>query len=80
MTHVNINSIVMSVILHNNAGWDYFKTPILREILRTQNLLRVEHCAFLEVIRLFQYVGCARNKLQFRTAQQNQKSFLWMQD
>ena len=31
-----------------------FKTPILREILRTQNLLRVEHCAFLEVIHLFQ--------------------------
>ena len=32
------------------------------EILRTQNLLRVEHCAFLEVIHLFQQVGCARNK------------------
>ena len=26
-----------------------FKTPILREILRTQNLLRVEHCAFTSV-------------------------------
>ena len=25
-------------------------------------------------------VGCVRNKLQFRTAQQNQKPFLWMQD
>ena len=34
----------MWVILQNNAGWDCFKTPILREILRTQNLLRVEHC------------------------------------
>ena len=33
----------MWVILPNNAGWDCFKTPILREILRTQNLLRVEH-------------------------------------
>ena len=43
---MNINSIVRWVILQNNAGWDCFKTPILREILRTQNLLRVEHCAF----------------------------------
>ena len=54
ITHVNINSIVMWVILQNNAGRDFFKTPILQEIFRTQNLLRVEHCAFLEVIHLFQ--------------------------
>ena len=52
----------------------------LREILRTQNPLLVEHCAFLEVIHLFQQVGSARNKLQFLTVQQNQKSFPWMQD
>ena len=44
------------------------------------DLLRVKHCAFLEVIHLFQSVECVRNKLQFRTVQQNQKSFLWMQD
>ena len=54
-----------------------FKTQILQEILRIHNLLRV---AFLEVIRLFQSAGCARNKLQFRTVQQNQKSSFWMQD
>ena len=36
ITHVNINSIFMWVILQNKAGWDCFKTPILREILRTQ--------------------------------------------
>ena len=48
------NSIVMWVILQNNAGWDCFKTPILREILRIQNPLLEEHCAFLEVIHLFQ--------------------------
>ena len=30
------------------------KTPILREILRIQNPLLEEHCAFLEVIHLFQ--------------------------
>ena len=62
MTYVNFNSIVMWVILQNNAGWDCFKTPILREILRTQNLLRVEHCGFLEVIHLFQSVGRVRSK------------------
>ena len=37
----------MSVLLLNNADWDCFKTPILQEILRIQNLLLVEHCAFL---------------------------------
>ena len=36
-----------------NADCDCFKTPILQEILRIQNLLRVEHCAFSEAIRLF---------------------------
>ena len=65
------NSIVMWETLQNNADWDCFKTPILREILRIQNPREVEHCAFLEVIRLFQSVGCVRNKLQFRTVQQN---------
>ena len=44
----------MCVILLNNAGWCCLKPPILREILRTPNLLRVEHCAFWEVIHLFQ--------------------------
>ena len=37
-------------------------------------------CAFWEVIRLFQSAGCVRDKLQFRTVQQNRKSFPWMQD
>ena len=78
--HVTTNNIVMWETLPNNADWDCFKTPILQEILRIQNLHQVELCAFLEVIRLFQSVGCARNKLQFRTVQQNQKSFLSMQD
>ena len=52
--HVNTNSIVMWVILLNNAGWDCFKTPILKEILRIQNPLLEEHCACLEVLNLFQ--------------------------
>ena len=50
ITHVNTDNIVMWEILPNNADWDCFKTLTSREILRTQNLLRVEHCAFLEVI------------------------------
>ena len=50
------------VILQNNADLDCFKTPILREILRIQNPLLEEHCAFLEVIHLFQSVGCARKQ------------------
>ena len=54
ITHVNTNSIAMWVILQNNADWDCFKTPILQEILRIQNLHQVEHCAFLEVIHMFQ--------------------------
>ena len=78
--HVNSNSIVMWETLPNNADWDCFKTPILQEILRIQNLHQVEHCTFSEAIRLCQPVGCVRNKLQFRTVHQNQKSFPWMQD
>ena len=74
LTQANTNSIiVMWETLKNNADWDCFKTPNLHEILRIQNLHQVEHCAFLEAIRLFQSVGCCRNKLHFRTVQQNQK-------
>ena len=49
--HVNTNSIVMC-----------FKTPILQEILRIQNPHQVEHCAFSDVKRLFQSVGCVSKK------------------
>ena len=41
-------------ILPNNADWDCFRTLILREILKIQNPLQEERCAFLEVIHLFQ--------------------------
>ena len=68
---MDTNSIVMREILLNNADWDCFRILILREILKIQNPLREEHYAFLEVIHLFQSVGCARNKLLFRTVQQN---------
>ena len=54
---------------------DCFKTPILKEILRIQNLHQVEQCAFPEVTRLFQSVGCVRKQTSVpRTVQQNQKS------
>ena len=33
--------------------WDCSKTLLMQETLRTEKLLRVEHCAFLEVIHLF---------------------------
>ena len=75
---ITIN-VVMWETLQNNADWDCFKTPILQEILRIQNL-HLEHCAFSEVIRLFHSVGCVRNRLRFHTVPQNQKSFLWMLD
>ena len=80
ITQVNTSNIVMWETMKNSADWDCFKTPILQEILRTQNPLRVEHCAFLEVIRLSRSVGCVRSKPQFHTVQQNQTSFPWMQD
>ena len=54
LVNVNTNSIVMWEILPNNADWDCFKTLTLREILKIQNPLLEEHCAFLEVIHLFQ--------------------------
>ena len=53
-THVNTNNIVMWVILPNNADWDCFKTPILQEIWKIQNPFLEEHCAYSEVIHLFQ--------------------------
>ena len=47
------NNIVMWERQPNNADWDCFKTTILQEILRIQNLHQMEHCAFWEVIRFF---------------------------
>ena len=59
-------------IQHNNTDQDYFKILILQEILRTQNLIQVEHYAFWEVIRLFQSAGCVRNKLQFHSSTESE--------
>ena len=62
--------------LQNNTDWDCFKTPILQEILRIHNLHQVEHCAFSEAIRLFQSVGCVRNKLHFAQFNRNRNHSL----
>ena len=69
--HVNTNTIVLWIILQNNPDWDCFKTLTSKETLKIKNPLREEHYAFLEVIHLFQDVGCLRNKHQFHTTQQN---------
>ena len=62
----------------NNAGWDCFKTQILLATLRTQNQPRWESYLSLEVEHSSLSVGCARNKRQYATVLQNQKSFRWM--
>ena len=49
--------------LPNNADWDCFKTPILREILKIRNPLLEEHCAFVEFTRLFLLVMCKEQNL-----------------
>ena len=59
---------------------ELFQDSDFAEILKIRNPLLEEHCAFWEVIHLFTSVGCVRNKLPFRTVQQNQKSFPWTQD
>ena len=53
----------------NNADWDCFETPILQETLKTQNQHQEEYCAFSEVKRSCQQVGCARNRLLSHTAE-----------
>ena len=63
--------------LENFSAWNLTKVRSKKEEV-IGNL--EEHCPFWEVLRLFQSAGCVRNKLKFRTVQQNQKSFLWMQD
>ena len=63
---------------HNSAGWDCFRTLTLLDILHTQNRLQEKFCAYLEVTRSCQQVGCARSKRQFHTFQRNLNLFLLM--
>ena len=75
ITHVNTSNILMLETLSNNADWDCFKTPMLLEILKIPSQQQEEFCAFSEVTRLCQTVGCARNRFQFHTVQQKLKLF-----
>ena len=78
--NVNFNSIVVWVVLQNNAGWDWFQGSDFAGDLEVPKAISGGTLCILEVIHLSQSVGCVRYKFQFRTVQQNQKSFLWMQD
>ena len=77
--HVNTNNILcgntakqcrLGLFQDSDFGWD------LEDSKSTSSRTL---CIFGSP-RSFQLAGCVRNKLQFRTVQQNQKSFLWMQD
>ena len=56
------------------VDWVYFKTVTLR----TFNQPRGESYVTSEVEHVSASVGCARNKRQYPTVLQNQKSFRWM--
>ena len=69
---------LVDMTFSDNADWDCFKTLISGEILKIRNPLLEEHYAFSEVEHSFPLVGCARNKSQYPTVLQNQKSFRWL--
>ena len=50
--YCHVGNIVMWEIQLNSVVWDYFKTLILKEILKIQNRPQAEHCAHLEAIHL----------------------------
>ena len=66
----------LSCVKHGSAlsNWVHSKTQLLLVTLRTQNQLRRESYVSLEVEHLSPSVGCVRNKRQFSTFLQNQKS------
>ena len=70
-------NVVMKGTRHSTADWVYFKTQTLLAILWIQNQPQEVSWVFWEVKLLSPSVGCARNKLRFRTVLQNLKSFLW---
>ena len=64
---------------HNNVDRDCFKILIFPVTSKTRNQHWTESDAYLEVTRLFQEVGCARNRLQFLTVQRKLKQFVLTQ-
>ena len=51
-----------------------------QSLWQTPESIDIFYCAFWEVTRLCQQVGCVRSKPQFRTVQQNPKSSPWTLD
>ena len=74
------NNIVMWDTRHSLADCVCSKTQTMQATLRTQSQPQEVSCVFLEAEHLSQSVGCARNKLRFRTVPQSLKLFLWMLD
>ena len=74
-------------LLHSSHMWrsttlqirNCFKTLILQETLKNQNQHQEESCVLSEVTCLCQWVGCARNRLQFHTVLQKLKYCLSVQ-
>ena len=67
-------SIVMLVMLQNNAGWDCFKTRLCGRSWGLQIYCRWNIIACWEIISLFPDIRCVRSKPLFHRVQQNQKS------
>ena len=80
-TKLQLHALV--TINSKERNWDLLEnTSVLStcpEILKTQNRPEGEFCAHLEVIRLFQSVGCARNRLVSHAFQQNLELSLLIQ-
>ena len=80
ITRLTIDNVVMWATRLSIAVWVCSKTETLLATFRTQNQLQEVSFVFLEVEHLSRWVGCARNKLLFRTVPQNLRSSLWMLD
>ena len=64
----------------NNADWDCFKTPILREILRVSKSTSGETLCVFGSHTFVPISWMCKKQLLFRTVQQNLRSSLWILD
>ena len=76
---MNTNSIVMGNTA-TQCRLGLFQDSDFAGDLEDSKSTSEESYVFSEVEHLSPSVGCVRNKLQFRTVQQNQISFLCIQD
>ena len=77
MIRVITDNIAMWVTRHSTVDLDLSKTQTLLGTLKILQQLRGEFCVSSEVEHSFPQVGCVRNKLHYRTAEQNLKLSLW---